>query len=327
MWKAVLGSLIFLSTGIGMQTEKSASAISEVSPNPLLTIETFPEYMSGFPMIVAVTITNATAKSTFYNLTGCDLWNPVSAVSITLSDDSGGKKEFPSASSDAGEGPPEGFTLRPGESRRMLYDISELNPSLEPGTYRLVASYRLRVGSMEAPPVQFKVASAPSMDSVIALQLRNCNDIREPSWIDFILYNWRTVYVGGPPSEREEKFDHVNAYQLSPRAKQALAFHFFIHRAVYGPDKVRDLDTGPIGSFGIGPLEGEAALARLEILHERGDRSQKSLQEGILRKWPGLKWRVDQIQQGEGFLTTARRSFGTEREFETKPAFFPYTIK
>jgi hypothetical protein len=307
--------------------ESDSIPVREVNPAPSVFLEAFPEYLIGFPMVVAVTCWNKTEKSTFYNLPGCDLWETVSPVGFTFITDDGRKTVLPTASTSAREGPPEGFKLAPGESRRMLFDLSSLNPPSTPGTYHLIATYKLNAGASVSEPVEIELIAPEPLDSAVSLQLRGHNDVNEASWVNFIRNNWRTIYVTSPPPEKKDVVPYVDAFRLSQRAKEVLAFHFFLHRAVYGPEKVGSLSAKQVEACAKGLLESEAKLLQLEILKARNDRSAKNLQEELLTKFPGVRFRLEEIERGEGFLTTARRSRGAEREFDVKPGFYPYVEK
>ena len=320
--------ILYLSLGEVVMTENIRSTEMVIGEQTDLTIslEAFPEYLIGFPMIVAVTCKNTTERASYYALPDCDLWRATGAVEFRFVSGEGREMVLPSEPSATGEDPPEGFDLEPGESRRMLFDISGVSPSLSSGNYELSAKYSLPKGVAHARPVKVTLVAPEPLDSAIALTLRSNNDLNEPSWMNFVLYNWRTVFVVSPPADTQQ-LPYVDASRLSPRAKEALAFHFFLHHALYGPKKVGELSVKDVAAFSHGPLEGEASLLRLEVLIVRGDRSAPSVQKELSTTWPGLKWRIDEISQGAGFLTTARHSRGAERQFIEKPPFYPYTGK
>lgn len=276
---------------------------------PPITLEVFPEYMIGFPMLVAITCENPTAKSTFYNLPEANIFTAPGPIEFIFTSPDGKRIVLPAASPRHKE-TARGFTLRPGEARRMLFDISGLEPSLEPGPYRLEAIYRLKSGSSTSPPAQVRITTPAPEDARAAATLKRENDTGEPSWSQFIEANWRTV----------------DAAKLSAKGREALAYHLFLHRAIYGPARVRDLELGRLEAFARGPLAGEAAVLRLEILAARG--AQTAAEEAaILKQWPGLRWRIDEIKAGGGLLASLRRTLGAEQEFDKKPDFYPYTTK
>jgi hypothetical protein len=208
--------------------------------------------------------------------------------------------------------PPRGFELAAGEDRLMLFDISVFNAELEPGRYRLCVTYEDGAHKSEASPVQIQLLVPPAAVREEADRLRRENDEEEPSWVHFIRSNWRTVRDG----------------ELSEQTRDALALHLFLHRAIYRPAKVGDLELNRLDTFAKGFLESEAAVLRLEILTARGELSRAAAtQTDILKKWPGLKWRVHGISRGAGLLTLWRNAYGAEQTFPTPPTFFPYTEK
>jgi hypothetical protein len=89
---------------------------------------------------------------------------------------------------------------------------------------------------------------------------------------------------------------------LSPAARtdvaHHLAYYLYLHRAAYGPTPVAALDPQEPSRFAHGVLEGEAALLRLEILKAAGKPEAEGIEKAILERWPGLSWRVEEIQRG-----------------------------
>src|SRR5262245_24901801 len=241
----------------------NSTAPDEVEAAPPIRLEAFPEYLLGFPMLIAVTCENSSKKATYYNLPDCSMFRAPGPVELVFTAPDGESKVLPVTSLGSAEGPADGFTLRPGESRRMLFDIAELNPTLEPGDYRLEGHYRLQHGSSASPPIRVRLTQPDPSDAEEANHLRIQNDLQEPSWANFVRANWRTV----------------DASKLSANAQNALAFHLFLHRAVYGPIGIADLNLNDLQSFAAGPLEAEAATLRLEILTARNAQSAAAATE------------------------------------------------
>jgi hypothetical protein len=112
---------------------------------------------------------------------------------------------------------------------------------------------------------------------------------------------------------------------LSPEAARQLALHLFLHRAFYGPDPVARVDTAPLKSI-TGPVMGtEAALLELEILAARNDLPGfAALSRSLLARWPGLRYRLERFERGQGLLAAGRKTFGAEAQFVRPPATRPY---
>ena len=97
----------------------------------------------------------------------------------------------------------------------------------------------------------------------------------------------------------------------------------FLHRAIYGPLPVARLESESLKPFAKGPLEGEATVLRHEKL-TAAKQDASALEAEILKRWPGLKERVEENKQLEGFLSRMRRSSGAEQPFEKPPKTWPY---
>jgi hypothetical protein len=282
----------------------SGNEVEEVIAAPPITLEVAREYWLGFPMIVAVTVSNSTPQRTFYHLPECDLFTTTGPVEFLFTSGSDVVR-FGAASRQRREGPPRGFTLRPGESRRMLFDLAGLEPQLHAGTWRVEARYHASLGASVAPPVTVRIVQPEEADAQAAVALRRDNDVKTASWLYFLQANWRTVNPAG----------------LSARGRAALALHLFLHRAIYGPQPVAELRAEDLQMEGA--TEAEAAIYRLEILTARKDTRAAAEASALLTKWPGMRWRVEEVNKSEGLLTRARQAWGAERS-DKPPGPVPY---
>jgi hypothetical protein len=273
----------------------------------VLTVECFPEYVSGLPMLLAVTVRNVTERDTFLTFEPFDLFDVPGPVRFTLSGRDRRDIVWEAAVTDTGEWP-RGIALRPGQSWQALYDLAELHPGIEPGDYRLAATYQLGGFEAVANPVTLRIVAAPETDRTIANALRHQNDRGQASWFAFVRGNWSTPQVAG----------------LSAAGRQRLAYYLFLHRAAYGPQPVAALDPAAVQAFDSGPLQGEAALLRLEIEHAAKGAAATSDATALARRWPGLAWRIEQINTGNGRLTVLRRSSGIERHDAARDRPRPY---
>jgi len=293
---------------------------------PPIRVEVFSEYLIGFPYVISIVCYNPSDKAEFYNLPEVNLLSAPGPVAFTLIDADGNRLELPAASTKTGEGPSVGFTLSPGASRRMLFDLSNLNVQPDPREYTLEASYTWQHGSSEAPPETVTFIDPSSEDSTIAAILRSHTDSEKALWSHFLRYNWRTIYTRrAAPKKEVAKERAVDASGLSEKGRQALAFYLFLHRSTYGPGSVAELRPSQTDAFAEGPLEAEAAVLRYEILVARDDPSTSAERKKILEQFPGLEWRVEKVDNGNGRLMRLRRMYGAEQDFTREPDFFPYT--
>ncbi len=254
---------------------------------PGIAIEALPEFVLRLPMPVAVTIENRNPEGTFSGLRGCDLLSPAGGVEFRLVPPQGQTLLWPAESARMRENPFAGFTLGPGEVRRMLFDLSVIDPSPRPGRYRLEATLFQPLAPAEAPPLELTFVEPPNPEAAVVSKLR----AGHASWAAFVL-------DGGPA--------------LPASLPQGLGLHRFLREAVHGPRPIASLDPEDAARFAPGPLEGEAAVLRVEILSARGDPRTAEESGRILRRWPGLRWRLDEISRGEGLLTRLRQWEGAE---------------
>lgn len=320
------GLLLFLLVAI--QSEDVMNGSPPIDASPPIRLEAFETYVRGFPLIVAVTCYNPTENRMFGNLPRFDLLassGPVEFVFVSESTDQ--RIELPYASYEHLEpGQESGFALPPGAERRMLFDISELNPPLKAGRYRLIARYHRGGEYSEAEPVVLDVVDPSESDERIASLLRKYNDLLEASWVRFLRSNWRTIHTSTKRKVPDREFPRVlDASGLSDQGRRALSLHFFLHRAIYGPNKAAELNLKNIDAFDRGPLRSEAAVLRYEILHAREDSSEaEALRTRMLAEFPGVEWRVEEIRDGYGRISYLRRTRGAGRDFPEEPEFWPY---
>lgn len=308
-------------------TPHSPNASASVAAAPPIEVEVFERYLQGFPMVVAITVYNPSTTRTFGNLPKVNFFSAPGPVEFTfVEEDSGQRFRMPysrGAGLEPGQG--KGFWLAPGERRKMLFDLSELEVLPAPGLYRLEARYHRLRGFSEAEPVSIEIVAASPADSSIATLLKNTNDVGEPSWVNFLLYNWRTIHTSKRIQVGMQSYPRVlDASGLSEEGESMLAFHLFMHRAIYGPQSIASLNMRRIQSFDHGTLKGEAALLRYEVLHAREDEVAEAAATELLTHFPGLDWRVSETQEGSGRLARLRRTRGAEQSFLTPPVFRPY---
>ena len=269
----------------------------------------------GGPIMVAVTVSNPRPERTYYALPPVEWFAVPPPVEFVLVDAGAGAdaevEALPVRLVDLHEGPPRGMTLRPGESRRALVDLSELHPPLHAGRWRLGARYFARpLPPIAAAEVELEVVEPTAASAKALAALRRRHGGREPSWNDVLLANFREI-------EDEELVD------LDAPSRAAIALHLWLHRAVYGPTPVAALDPSTVTSFATGPLEGEAAVLSHEILVARGDPGAAALAAAIVARWPGLQWRIEDDLVGRGLVRMLREAVGAESP--SRPVRLPYS--
>lgn len=293
---------------------------------PKVRFQTESEYLQEFPLLVSVTVFNPTENVTYRALPRASIFDTTGPYGFKLVNEKGDVIRLEAASPRGEEGLPSGFTLRPGESRTNLVDLTNYRQFIESGNYEIHLEYVLREDVVKAPPRHISVGEPSLEDQNLTSLLRGLSDAEASSWNSFLIDNWRTIYTRRPaPREEVAEGRAVDASELSEEGREALALHLFLHRATYGPKGVAELTPNDTQAFARGPLEGEAAVLRYEILAARDDPSVKKERQKILEQFPGLKWRIEAIENGDGRLMRLRRMYGAEQDFTTEPEFFPYT--
>lgn len=259
---------------------------------PPIEIVAEPDYWIGFPMVVEITVSNPSPTRSWYALPSCRLLRAPGAVAFRWVEAGGATIELPAASTRAGEGPARGFDLEPGDSRTMLFDISELDPPLTPGVWTLTGTYTTPRGRSAAPPVTVSLVAPSEPDAAGAARLRSANGAGCASWSRLL----------------DEGVDPLPDVELSAAAWRRLAFHEAVHRVVHDAAELEGVDPATFDGFDDGPLAGEAALLRLELLEARGSADAAPLRARIAERWPGLRWRLAELAAGHGFLAGLRAS-------------------
>lgn len=102
------------------------------------------------------------------------------------------------------------------------------------------------------------------------------------------------------------------AQAFQPDVRPIADFYVWLHRALWGPTEPEGLDAAELDALATGVFKAEAAALKYELLVARDDPGAAELRTSTLDTWPGLKWRLDRADQGEGFLAAYRA--GTARE-------------
>lgn len=282
------------------------------TPDLVCKVEVAPSYRVGYPMPIAATIENPLPQRTYFALPFIDRFDmppPLELVLVRVGERDG--QLLPAKTPGAHEGEPHGFRLGPGEARRMLLDMAELDPRLEAGEYELRARYLAPPISADANPVRFTVELPGEDEAAAVARLRATNTSRSPSWNAFLLENFREI-------ERHE-LEHVPAAQHL-RLRHMLTLHW----ASYGPHAPARLPPNTFDGAGDGPLVPELLALTHELALARGDATVATLEARLLAGWPGMAWRIEANREGDGVIARLRRIAGAERAYPPVPVPLPY---
>jgi hypothetical protein len=286
-------------------------AMSDVDQLPFVEIVAAPRYYLGLPLVVSVTWDNRSTTTTFPSMTPLDLtfsFGANVAVSMVPAGASGGRVETGFARRD--EDDPT-VALYPGERRQMVYDLSNLGVAFRPGAYDLTLTLRQPPALRNSNIARTELVALREVDALEAARVRQLGDaaLDTGAWEPFLTDNLNTVTVS-------RAFD--------ARAREQLGLHLFLHRAVWTPGKVANIDPAPLDAITGPHLDAEVAALRYEILHARHDPQVAAQRAALLARFPGMRHRVESIERGEGSLRMDRQAFGIESSFVRPPGHWPY---
>lgn len=291
------------------KSEKNMQVLSDDFELPEIIIEAEARYLCGFPTVIALTFRNDYPDTRFFDLPEMNLLGVPDSIAVQLEPLKGGAglRTLPSPYR-AGIAR---LTLEPGEQARMVLDLSNFGLEIQPGTYRLTLALHVSKYSRRSNPVTVEFVKPSPEDAAEAVRLRRLgiSPTDTGAWGNFLKNNWNTVKVSP---------------NISPEAAKQLALHLFLHHAFYGPTPVGRLNVEALRTITGTVLSAEVALLELEIVTARNGTFPEAMAEQTLRKWPGVRWRLKQIAEGNGLLAGGRKWFGAEKEFTKRPDSYPY---
>jgi len=263
------------------QTQKPMIAGLDILP-----VEFLPEYVIGFPVYVAITV-RARPNSVFNSLRFADFLNLRESIGLEISRHEGGYSASyeprPIISQETG-GPPE--RLQPGESRRMLADVSPLvGVGILEGEYDARFSYVSPRTSYAAPPVTLRFRKPTAAESAL-LAAAAPDRQRFPNWGRWSFTCSHSNYDG--PIETDNP----------------LRFNLLLQRLFCGAEPPERVDPRTLDVL-TGLFEPEANALKAELYHARNDlEGYQRARAAILRDSPGLAWWIDMLDGGGSYLQT-----------------------
>ena len=254
-----------------------------------LTLDVEPQYVADFPMLAGVVLANRDAGSWYGNLPPIDPDAPLRSLVLEISPPLGPSSRIPSQ--DPGlYGEVLTLTLDPDEHLRHHVDLSRW-VRFPPGGYRLELTYVSHAIAVVSPPVSITVVDPSPADHATARALLGDRLGERDAWVRFL----------------EDKATPPAVRGLSPYAERALGPTLCRHRAIHGPTPLASIDPASLPTAADGPVAAELAVMRYEIAAARDDPgpAHARTRAGILKRWPGLGWRLDDIDDGAGPLTRA----------------------
>jgi hypothetical protein len=266
------------------------SVSAAAAPLWRLELEALPEYVQGFPLPIALTLTNVSTGTGINDVPGWTPWSVGRAPLTFFFTDGGGKRHeiaLPRSTSDV-----VGESYGPKQGRRMLFDLSLVHGLPPAGAYTLEVVFSDKREHARSKPTRVVIKHASHDDAAAAARLA-----QGASWGDFVGGNWRTV----------------KAPALSPAAQQQLLLHLFVQRSVYGPEKLAEQPLAWLDPLAHDLFAPEAELYRVELLAARKDPRARAVADALTARTPGLRDAVAAALAGSGELAFLRQSVGAER--------------
>jgi hypothetical protein len=206
--------------------------------------------------------------------------------------------------------------LRASEVRLMLVDVSTLRGilNLQPGTYDLqVAALRVALSEL-SNTVQTSVRALTEAEEQTRSQLivRRFDAPLPDRWPLFLESNPTTLSA-----------PLANAFGEDVRP--IMRFYLWLHRALWGPIGPEGLQVGELDGLATGVFEAEVAALKYELVVARRDPGAGQIRQAMLGKWPGLRWRLERVDEGKGFLTIHRERIHRGGLWRSLKGEEPYT--
>ena len=253
----------------------------------VLPVDHLPEYVIGFPVYVAITV-RADPDTSLNRLRFADFINLRESIGVEIELSGGGDavryQPHPVAPETGGE------RLGPGETRRMLADVSPLlGAGIVAGEYRARFTYVTPRATYAAPPATMRFRLPTAAEDVL-LTAAAPDRARFPNWALWTMSCSHDVYAGPIGLENPLRFGLV------------------LQRLLCGPDSPDRVDPRILDVL-TGLFEPERNALEAELYHARNDlESYQRIRAGILGT-PGLAWWIRMLDQGGAYLKTfARKS-------------------
>jgi hypothetical protein len=267
--------------------------MSERPSELTLRLQGPPTAIAGLPLLVEVTLANETEQADYYGLMTCDPWSPPFPIAFTFSGE-GGEIRLPARSTATAGATRAGFDLSAGEARTFVVDLSELETVVPPGTWRLSARWVMRHEQPRSSPVEVVLEPSHPGDGPLIQRLRRLGGA-VPSWGNLI--------------KDRDALDDPALRGLSASARRALLPYLILHEAVHGPQPLSQFPMDLLAAYVDGPWASEAAVLSYELWSAQGAPDLAERRAAVLARWPGVAFRLEEIDRGAGLLTTWREEY------------------
>lgn len=266
-------------------------AVNEQTNQLELRMVTAEQYFAQLPMFVEVTLANDNEGTEYYHLTPCDPWSPPFPFEVTLRSE---QQEIVLPGKSVAGPVARGFTLASRQARTFVVDLSEVDVDVPPGAWAYEACWIMRHEAPRAAATARVVRSMGPEDAALVASLRRIGDPAHPKWRNFI---------EDPAAHR-----HPALERLSAEACEAIAPYLLLQRMVTGPLPLAAFPLGGLEAHDRGPWASESAALRYELLWARKATTLAAERSRLLGRWPGVEFRVVEIERGLGVLTRLREA-------------------
>lgn len=283
---------------------------------PTITVVAEALYVLEYPILIAVILRNETSDTDYLDLPELGLLQPIDSLSVDIQPINGGSRVRLSPTFTFRDQDLFRTELMAGQAKRMLVDLSQFGQPLSSGQYQLkVSIFNGPKVFSSSPPVKVEFIKPSAAEHTEAVRLRRqgllTNAVDSGSWQPFLTSNWNTVTL---------------SKSVGDQASQQLALHLCLHRAAYGPEPLALFPLDMFRKLRSAVLSAEAAALEYELLVARASMTEREITRSrVLQEWPDLRTRLDQIEKGQGLLTTLRRGYGIEKNPQLPQGRRPYT--
>jgi hypothetical protein len=252
----------------------------------ILPVEHQPEYVIGYPVHVAITV--RAKPNTAFRLAFADITDLRECIGIEMIGDSARIREMPEPIPDP-EASHQAWELGPGESHRMLADVSPLiGADIQEGEYRVRFTYLSPGIANPSIPVvmRFRRPARPEEEfkRIVAAD--------RPAFPNWAMWS---LACGERP---------IDAAQVKAGP---LVFSLAVRHLLCGKGPLNTVDPAVLDVLG-GLYAPERDALKAELYDARGDRANyERLRARIASDAPGLEWWVRIIDEGGAYLKTFSR--------------------
>jgi len=249
-------------------------------------VQHLPEYVIGFPMHVAITVISP-PNTAFNGLRFADFLDVRDCIGAQIDGPGGYAANYRPASYANPQTGGHAGRLAPGESRRMLVDVSPYFAQAVEGPYRVRFSYLEAYLAYTASAVSFVLRRPTPRETALLAAAA-------PDRPSFVTWGQWTTHCP------------IVLYTDTLAPDNPLRFNLLLRRLLCGAEPLHTVDPGVLDILtGLYAPEGRALEA--ELRHIRGDRDRYgAIRSRILHEAPGLIWWVRMIDAGGSYLESLR---------------------